>query len=70
VVLQAPQPGERVQLTRWYPGSDWVPTGYYKIRDAGNTPMRGLAKWVHQMISRYHLKIHNNTTLQDRFPRR
>jgi hypothetical protein len=32
--------------------------------------MRGLAKWVHQMITRYHLKIHNNTTLQDRFPRR
>ena len=70
VVLQAPQPGERVQLTRWYPGSNWVPTGYYKIRDAGNGPMRGLAKWVHQMINRYHLKIHNNTTLQDRFPHR
>ena len=70
VVLQAPQPGENVQLTRWYPGSDWVPTGYYKIRDAGNAPMRGLAKWVHQMITRYHLKIHNNTTLQDRFPHR
>ncbi len=70
VVLQAPQPGERVQLTRWYPGSNWVPTGYYKIRDAGNAPMRGLAKWVHQMINRYHLKVHNNTTLQDRFPRR
>jgi cell wall-associated NlpC family hydrolase len=70
VVLQAPQPGENVQLTRWYPGSDWVPTGYYKIRDAGNGPMRGLAKWVHQMISRYHLKIHNHTTLRDRFPRR
>ena len=70
VVLQAPQPGERVQLTRWYPGSDWVPTGYYKIRDAGNAPMRGLAKWVHQMITRYHLKIHNHTTLRDRFPHR
>jgi len=25
---------------------------------------------VHQMITRYHLKIHNNTTLQDRFPHR
>jgi cell wall-associated NlpC family hydrolase len=70
VVLQAPQPGENVQLTRWYPGSDWVPTGYYKVRDAGNGPMRGLAKWVHKMIARYHLKIHNNTTLRDRFPRR
>ena len=58
VVLQAPVPGESVQLTRWYPGSDWVPTGYYKIRDAGNGPMRGLAKWVHSMITRYHLKIH------------
>jgi hypothetical protein len=32
--------------------------------------MRGLAKWVHRMITRYHLKIHRNTTLQDRFPRR
>ena len=70
VVLQAPVPGERVQLTRWYPGSDWVPTGYYKIRDAGNGPMQGLAKWVHQMITRYHLTIHSNTTLQDRFPHR
>jgi cell wall-associated NlpC family hydrolase len=70
VVLQAPQPGENVQLTRWYPGSSWVPTGYYKIRDAGNGPMRGLAKWVHSMMTRYHLKIHNNTTLQDVFPRR
>lgn len=70
VVLQAPQPGENVQLTRWYPGSDWVPTGYYKIRDAGNGPMQGLSRWVNQMITRYHLKIHNNTTLQDRFPHR
>lgn len=70
VVLQAPQPGENVQLTRWYPGSSWVPTGYYKIRDAGNGPMRGLAKWVHSMMTRHHLKIHNNTTLQDVFPRR
>lgn len=70
VVLQAPQPGENVQLTRWYPGSNWVPTGYYKIRDAGNGPMRGLAKWVHSMMARHHLKIHNNTTLQDVFPRR
>jgi len=70
VVLQAPQPGENVQLTRWYPGSSWVPTGYYKIRDAGNGPMRGLAKWVHSMMTRYHLKIHNNTALQDVFPRR
>jgi cell wall-associated NlpC family hydrolase len=70
VVLHAPQPGENVQLTRWYPGSSWVPTGYYKIRDAGNGPMRGLAKWVHSMMTHYHLKIHNNTTLQDVFPRR
>jgi hypothetical protein len=69
VVLQAPQPGENVQLTRWYPGSSWVPTGYYKIRDAGNGPMRGLAKWVHSMMTRHHLKIHNHTTLQDVFPR-
>jgi NlpC/P60 family len=67
VVLQAPQPGENVQLTRWYPGSSWVPTGYYRVRDAGNGPMQGLAKWVHQMITRYHLKIHKHTTLQDRF---
>jgi cell wall-associated NlpC family hydrolase len=70
VVLQAPQPGENVQLTRWYPGSSWVPTGYYRIRDAGAGPMRGLAKWVHSMMTRHHLKIHNNTTLQDVFPRR
>jgi cell wall-associated NlpC family hydrolase len=70
VVLQAPEPGENVQLTRWYPGSSWVPTGYYKVRDAGNGPMQGLAKWVHSMITRHHLKIHNNTTLQDRFPPR
>jgi cell wall-associated NlpC family hydrolase len=35
VVLQAPEPGENVQFTRWYPGSSWVPTGIYKVRDAG-----------------------------------
>jgi cell wall-associated NlpC family hydrolase len=35
VVLQAPEPGENVQFTRWYPGSGWVPTGYYKVKDAG-----------------------------------
>jgi hypothetical protein len=70
VVLQAPEPGENVQLTRWYPGSNWVPTGYYKVRDAGNGPMNGLARWAHRMIARYHLRIHNNTNLRDVFPRR
>lgn len=35
VVLQAPEPGENVQFTRWYPGSSWVPTGYYHVKDAG-----------------------------------
>ena len=70
VVLQAPQPGENVQLTRWYPGSNWVPTGYYKVRDAGNGPMHHLYKWVHRMMTRYHLQIHNHTTLRDVFPHR
>ena len=65
VVLQAPVPGENVQLTRWYPGSGWVPTGYYKIRDAGNGPMRGMSRWVHRIITRYHLRIHKNTSLRD-----
>jgi hypothetical protein len=31
-------------------------------------PVRGLARWVHQMITRYHLKIHNTTTLQGPVP--
>jgi cell wall-associated NlpC family hydrolase len=70
VVLQAPEPGENVQLTRWYPGSSWVPTGYYKIRDAGNGPMAALSKWVHSVMYRYHLRIHNHTNLRDVLPRR
>jgi NlpC/P60 family len=70
VVLQAPEPGENVQLTRWYPGSDWVPTGYYRVRDAGNGPMRGLRTWVHHMMARYHLRVHEHTTLRDVFPHR
>ncbi len=70
VVLQAPEPGENVQLTRWYPGSDWVPTGYYKIRDAGNGTMRGVSRWAHRMMTRFHLRIHNHTNLRDVFARR
>jgi cell wall-associated NlpC family hydrolase len=70
VVLQAPQPGQNVQLTRWYPGSDWVPTGYYKVRDAGNGPMRQVRWWVHRMMTRFHLRIHQHTKLRDVFPRR
>jgi hypothetical protein len=70
VVLQAPQPGQNVQLTRWYPGSDWVPTGYYRVRDAGNGPMRGLRRWIHAMMARYHLRIHQHTNLRDVFGRR
>ena len=70
VVLHAPQPGENVQLTRWSPHSSWVPTGIYKIRDAGNSPMRGLSVWVHRMMERYHLRIHQHTTLRDVFPHR
>ena len=69
VVLQAPQPGEKVQLTRWYPGSSWVPTGYYKIRDAGNGPMREIVRWLHRMMTSLHLRIHQHTTLRDVFPR-
>jgi hypothetical protein len=46
VVLHAPQPGEKVQLTRWYPGSSWVPTGYYRVRDAGAGPMREIRRWI------------------------
>ena len=70
VVLHAPEPGEKVQLTRWYPGSNWVPTGYYKIRDAGNGPMRQLRRWVHRMMTRFHLRIHQHTNLRDVFPHR
>ena len=70
VVLQAPEPGENVQLTRWYPGSSWVPTGYYKIRDAGNGPLQGLAKWAHRMMIQLHLKVHQHTNLRDVFPHR
>ena len=70
VVLHAPEPGENVQLTRWYPGSDWVPTGYYKIRDAGNGPMRGLRQWVHRMMTRFHLQVHQHTNLRDVFGHR
>jgi cell wall-associated NlpC family hydrolase len=70
VVLQAPEPGENVQLTRWYPGSNWVPTAYYKVRDAGNGPMSGIRQWVHRMMTRYHLQIHEHTNLRDVFPRR
>ncbi len=70
VVLHAPQPGENVQLTRWYPGSNWVPTGYYKVRDAGNGPMQGLARWVHHMMTSLHLRVHQHTNLRDVFPHR
>ena len=68
VVLQAPQPGEKVQLTRWYPGSSWVPTGYYRVRDAGAGPMRGVTRWVHRMMTSLHLRIHQHTTLRDVVP--
>jgi NlpC/P60 family protein len=70
VVLHAPEPGENVQLTRWYPGSNWVPTGYYRVRDAGAGPLAGLAKWAHDMIARYHLRVHKHTNLRDVFPNR
>jgi hypothetical protein len=71
VVLQAPEPGENVQLTRWYPGSGWVPTAYLKVRDAGNGgPMHGLARWMHRMMIRYHLRVHQHTNLRDVFPHR
>jgi len=65
VVLQAPEPGENVQLTRWYPGSSWVPTGYYRVRDAGNGPMRQLRAWIHSVMIKYHLRIHQHTNLRD-----
>ena len=68
VVLQAPEPGEDVQLTRWYPGSSWVPTGYYRVRDAGAGPMRGVTRWVHRMMTSLHLRIHQHTTLRDVVP--
>ena len=70
VVLHAPEPGENVQLTRWYPGSNWVPTGYYRVRDAGAGPMSALAKWAHRMMARYHLRVHQHTNLRDVFPHR
>ena len=70
VVLHAPEPGENVQLTRWYPGSNWVPTGYYRVRDAGAGPMTALAKWAHRMMVRYHLRVHQHTNLRDVFPNR
>lgn len=65
VVLQAPEPGENVQLTRWYPGSSWVPTGYYRVRDAGAGPMHEIAQWARNMIRRYHLHVHKHTNLHD-----
>jgi cell wall-associated NlpC family hydrolase len=65
VVLHAPQPGERVQLTRWYPGSSWVPTGYYRVRDAGAGPMLRIRRWVHRMMATRQLRIHQHTTLRD-----
>ena len=68
VVLQAPQPGENVQLTRWYPGSSWVPTGYYRVRDAGAGPMVGVRSWIHRMMTGLHLRIHQHTTLRDVVP--
>jgi cell wall-associated NlpC family hydrolase len=68
VVLQAPQPGEKVQLTRWYPGSSWVPTGYYRVRDAGAGPMREIRRWIHRTMARLHVRIHQHTTLRDVFP--
>jgi hypothetical protein len=61
VVLHAPEPGERVQLTRWYPGSSWVPTGYYRVRDAGAGPMLRIRRWVHRMMATRHLRIHQPT---------
>jgi len=69
VVLHAPQPGQRVQLTRWYPGSSWVPTGYYRVRDAGAGPMLGIRKWIRHMMTELHLQIHQHTTLRDVVPR-
>jgi cell wall-associated NlpC family hydrolase len=68
VVLQAPQPGEKVQLTRWYPGSSWVPTGYYRVRDAGAGPMVGVSRWIHRMMTSLHLRIHQHTALRDVVP--
>ena len=65
VVLQAPEPGEKVQLTRWYPGSSWVPTGYYRVVGAWNGSMARLSRWVHRMMVGGHLRIHQHTTLQD-----
>jgi NlpC/P60 family len=68
VVLHAPQPGENVQLTRWYLGSSWVPTGYYRVRDAGAGPMMGISRWIHRMMTSLHLRIHQHTTLRDVYP--
>lgn len=65
VVLQAPQPGENVQLTRWYPGSGWVPTGYYRVRDAGGGPMQGLARWARAEVRTLHLTVHGPGNLRD-----
>jgi cell wall-associated NlpC family hydrolase len=68
VVLHAPQPGENVQLTRWYPGSSWVPTGYYRVRNAGAGPMREIRRWIHRTMASLHVRIHQHTTLRDVFP--
>jgi hypothetical protein len=38
------------------------------LRDAGNGPVRGMSRWVHRIITRYHLQIHKNTSLRDVFP--
>ncbi len=65
VVLQAPEPGENVQLTRWYPGSSWVPTGYYRVRDAGAGPMSGIMRWARNEIKHLHLHVHKHTNLRD-----
>jgi hypothetical protein len=45
-----------------------VPTGYYKVRDAGNGPMRELARWIHRTMASLHPRIHQHTTLRDVFP--
>ena len=45
-----------------------MPTGYYKVRDAGNGPMREIARWIHRMKTILHLRIHQHTTLRDVVP--
>jgi hypothetical protein len=42
-----------------------VPTGYYRVRDAGAGPMLRIRRWVHRMMATRHLRIHQHTTLRD-----